>query len=129
MILVEARASAVGCDSSVSSIGDIVLVSSIGDMRIRTSKDLGIHFRERRRALGLSQADVAKRVGTSRQWVVDLERGKPRLEIALVLRAAEALDLVPRFDAAVAPSRAAPGSLGIVPIDLDAVIERARRTS
>ena len=113
----------------MSSIGDIVLVSSIGDMRIRTAKDLGILFRERRRELDLSQADLAKKVGTSRQWVVDLERGKPRLEIGLVLRAAEALDFVTRFDPTATLSRDAAVSLGIAPIDLDAVIERARRKS
>ena len=98
-------------------------------MRIRTAKDLGIRFRERRRELDLSQADLAKKIGASRQWVVDLERGKPRLEIGLVLRAAEALDLVTRFDSTASLSRDPVASLGITPIDLDAVIERARRKS
>jgi y4mF family transcriptional regulator len=75
----------------MSPYGDFVLVSAFGDMRFRTPEDLGILLRERRTALGLSQAALAERVGVSRQWIVDLEQGKPRLEIGLVLRTAEAL--------------------------------------
>ncbi len=62
-------------------------------MRFRTSDDLGALLRERRTALGLSQAALGKEVGASRQWVVDLERGKPTLALGLVLRACEALKI------------------------------------
>ena len=60
---------------------------------IHTSDDLGVAVRERRRELGLSQQQLADRLGVSRQWIVGLEGGKPRAEIGLVLRALRSLDL------------------------------------
>lgn len=48
-------------------------------------------LRERRRELGLSQAEVAAQVGASRQWVIEVEKGKERAELGLVLRLAEVL--------------------------------------
>jgi len=52
-------------------------------MRIRTPIDLGALIRERRKALRLDQKTLAEKVGGSRQWIVDVEQGKPRLEIDL----------------------------------------------
>ena len=63
-------------------------------MRIRTPIDLGALIRERRKALRLDQKTLAEKVGVSRQWIVDVEQGKPRLEIGLVLRTADALGIV-----------------------------------
>jgi DNA-binding XRE family transcriptional regulator len=45
-------------------------------MRIRTPIDLGALIRERRRALRLDQKTLADKVGVSRQWIVDIEKGK-----------------------------------------------------
>lgn len=63
----------------------------------------GIHqvallVRERRRAAGLSQAALAQKVGVSREWVVRLEGGNPRMEIGKVLDTLYALDAVPTVD-------------------------------
>ena len=63
-------------------------------MRIRTPIDLGALIRERRKALRLDQKTLAEKVGVSRQWIVDVEQGKPRIEIGLVLRTADALGIV-----------------------------------
>ncbi len=60
---------------------------------IRTPDDLALAVRERRRDLGLSQQQLADRLGVSRQWVVALEAGHPRAEIGLVLRALRSLSL------------------------------------
>jgi HTH-type transcriptional regulator/antitoxin HipB len=60
-------------------------------MLIRTPSDLGALVRERRKALGLDQAELANRIGASRQWIVSLERGHPRAELALVLRTLDTL--------------------------------------
>lgn len=49
--------------------------------------------RERRLALGLSQADVAAQVGASRQWVIDMEKGKPRAELGMAFRLLEVLGI------------------------------------
>ena len=62
-------------------------------MRIRTPLDLGLVIRDRRRKLGLSQTELARKVGVGRQWVVSIERGKSRAELGLVLRTLSALDL------------------------------------
>lgn len=43
--------------------------------------------------MGLDQAELARRVGVTRQWVIDIEKGKPRAELGLVMRALHALEL------------------------------------
>lgn len=48
-------------------------------------------LRERRRQLGLSQAEVASQVGASRQWVIDIEKGKERAEIGMAFKLAQVL--------------------------------------
>ena len=60
-------------------------------MRVRTATDLGAFIRERRAKLGMDQSDLAKKAGTSRKWIVEVEQGKPRAEIGLVLRTLKAL--------------------------------------
>ena len=62
-------------------------------MRVRTPLDLGLIIRNRRRKLGLSQSALARRTGVGRQWLVEVERGKARAEIGLVLRTLAALDI------------------------------------
>lgn len=87
-------------------------------MLIRTPADLGAVIRERRKELKLGQAELARRIGTSRQWIVGVEQGRARAELGLVLRALDALDI--RLDSGVTPPRkAAP--------DLDAIVASARK--
>ena len=62
-------------------------------MPIRTPADLGAVIRERRKKLKLDQADLAARIGASRQWVIGVEKGRSRAEIGLLLRALNALGL------------------------------------
>jgi HTH-type transcriptional regulator/antitoxin HipB len=103
----------------LSSIDDTL--HSIGTMRIRTPQDIGLTIRERRLQLGIDQSDLARRVGVSRQWLVEIEKGKPRAEIGLVLRTLRELDLdVWLGDLPSTESQPAPE------IDLNRVIERAR---
>ena len=63
-------------------------------MRIRTPLDLGALIRERRIALRLDQKTLAAKVGVSRQWIVYVEKGKPRAEVGLLLRTIDALGIV-----------------------------------
>lgn len=91
-------------------------------MRIKTPDDLAILARQRRRALGLDQATLARRIGVSRKWIVDFEKGKPSVELSLVLQALKALDL-PLSVATEAGDGSAPA---IPPIDIDAIIRAAR---
>src|SRR5260370_16899325 len=62
-------------------------------MRIRTPADLGALIRDHRTKLGLDQKSLAQKVGVSRQWIVDVEKGKPRAEIGLLLRTISALGI------------------------------------
>ena len=62
-------------------------------MRIRTATDLGAFIRERRARLGMDQIVLAKKAGTSRKWLVEVEQGKPRAEIGLVLRTLKSLEI------------------------------------
>lgn len=62
-------------------------------MQVRTVRDLGAMVRTTRRAHGLTQADLADRLRVSRDWVVRLEQGSPRLETQKVLDALGVLGL------------------------------------
>jgi HTH-type transcriptional regulator/antitoxin HipB len=55
-------------------------------MELRTPRDIGGLIRAYRRALGLDQRGLAARVGVSRLWVSEVERGKPGASLGLVLR-------------------------------------------
>jgi HTH-type transcriptional regulator/antitoxin HipB len=91
-------------------------------MRIRTPADLGALIRERRRRLGLGQKSLAEKVGVSRQWIVEVERGKPRAEVSLVLRTLDALGIpLTGGDASKTENKSGPA-----PIDIDSIIASAR---
>ncbi|KQN25231.1 hypothetical protein ASE86_02960 [Sphingomonas sp. Leaf33] len=62
-------------------------------MRVKTVKDIGLLIRDRRRTLGWDQQMLADRVGVSRLWISEVENGKPRVQLDLVLRALAVLDL------------------------------------
>jgi HTH-type transcriptional regulator / antitoxin HipB len=61
-------------------------------VRVSGPRDLGALVRDRRRRLGMTQDELARRVGVSRQWVVGLEQGKARA-FGLVLRTLGVLGL------------------------------------
>ncbi len=60
---------------------------------INTPQDIGQTIRSRRKQLGWDQAKLADQVGVSRQWIINIEQGKPRAEIGLILRTLHVLDL------------------------------------
>lgn len=60
---------------------------------IVNSGDLAKIVRQRRCNLALSQAQLAAQVGVSRQWIIDIEKGKPRAELELTLTLLQALGL------------------------------------
>ncbi len=62
-------------------------------MLIRNPTDLGAFIRERRMKLGLDQAELAEKAGTSRKWLIEVERGKPRAAIGLILRTLRSLEI------------------------------------
>jgi HTH-type transcriptional regulator / antitoxin HipB len=81
----------------------------------------------RRRELGLSQAQLAERIGVSRKWVSEFERGKATAELGLVLRLLESLDLQVTITPTAQSNRArADGRVTSAPVDLDALLEEYR---
>ena len=93
-------------------------------MRIRTPLDLGLVIRDRRRKLGLSQTELARKAGVGRQWIVSIERGKSGAELGLVLRTFSALGLSITSETDDRPPRSADD---VTAIDIDAVVSNARR--
>ncbi|GAB3336231.1 helix-turn-helix transcriptional regulator [Chromohalobacter beijerinckii] len=63
---------------------------TLGD-RIRHSEDLGKLVRQARAEQSLLQIDLAGLAGTGNRFIVDLERGKPTLQLQKVL---DVLDLM-----------------------------------
>jgi HTH-type transcriptional regulator / antitoxin HipB len=100
-------------------------MSSFGDfMLIASATDLGLVIRDRRKALGLDQRTLAQRVGVSRQWIVEIESGKPRAEVGLVLRTLRALDVEIDVKVGARPKASKRDAADLV--DLDALIDKAR---
>jgi HTH-type transcriptional regulator/antitoxin HipB len=62
-------------------------------MQIRDARELGDFVREQRKAVGLSQGDLAARATVSRRWLSDLEAGKSTAEVGLVFKVISALGL------------------------------------
>ena len=67
-------------------------------------------MRDARLRQGLTQAELAGRIGTSRQWVISFERGKPVAEVGIVLKALAALGVVVDIVAT-------PATTGLVDLD------------
>ena len=62
-------------------------------MRISTPADLAAEIKAARKHAHLTQDQLASLIGASRSWVKRLERGEPRVELELTLRAAHAVGL------------------------------------
>ena len=92
---------------------------------ITSIHDVAAAVRGRRQKLGLSQADVARLAGVSRQWVSEFESGKPTAELGLVIRLLDALRLSISLDERDGGSRTSLPSVSR-PVDLDALLDEYR---
>ncbi len=63
--------------------------------------DLGIRISERRESLGLSKQDLARKLGTTVSWVIDLERSGWRWRNKSLIRVSQVLDM-PQLELAIA---------------------------
>ena len=84
-------------------------------------------IKDRRRALGLDQADLAAQIGVSRLWVNQVERGKPGASLGLILRALAAVGVEITGDASgeAGGKRPYDGAPVISP-DINAIVAGAR---
>lgn len=64
---------------------------------------LGAAIKGRRLDLGWTQARLAERAGTSRAWIVAVEKGKATAEVGAVLRTLTALGLRVDVDTSTEP--------------------------
>ncbi|QCJ00767.1 helix-turn-helix domain-containing protein [Agrobacterium larrymoorei] len=64
----------------------------------KTAQDLGQAIKQRRKNLGWTQAELARRSGTGDRFVIELEAGKPscQLEKALIVARTVGLELIDR---------------------------------
>lgn len=92
-------------------------------MIIRTPLELGATIKDRRRRLHLGQHDLAAKVGVSRQWVIDVEKGKRGTEIGLIFRALAVLGIT--LQAGEGAPAAKKTAAGVA--DIDAIVAKARR--
>ncbi len=92
-------------------------------MKIISVRDLANAVRGRRQDLGLSQANLAKRAGVSRPWIGDVESAKPTVEIGLVLRLLDTLDL----GVDLAPAEREKADDPPTSVDLDVLLDEYRR--
>jgi HTH-type transcriptional regulator/antitoxin HipB len=61
--------------------------------RTINSAVIGSLVREARTTAGLSQTELGHRIGASRFWVAQFEKGKPGAELGLAIKALEAVGL------------------------------------
>jgi y4mF family transcriptional regulator len=77
-----------------SSAQDLPLGHSIGsETPIRSSVQLGAVIREQRKRLALKQLDLAGLGNTGNRFIVDLENGKPTVQLQKVLDLMDLLGL------------------------------------
>jgi HTH-type transcriptional regulator / antitoxin HipB len=101
----------------------IIYIMSIA---IRTPNEVGALIRDRRRALKMNQAELAQRIGVSRLWVNQVERGKPGASLGLVLRALNAVG----GNLSTTIENTAAGETQPNPVfayDINAIVEAARK--
>ena len=77
----------------------LLIVNNDGVMRILKTVELGRYVATSRRDRGLTQSELAEAIGTSRFWVIRAERGEPRIELGLVLRALRFLEVTVQLTA------------------------------
>jgi len=91
-------------------------------MKVRSVDDIAALIRDRRRALALDQATLAKRIGVSREWIIGIEKGNPNARLDLVLRTLAALGVSLEVDGG---EGVATGPDPVPDIDLDELVQAA----
>src|ERR1700722_16565936 len=117
------------CSRSLTLIQCRRTLTSGGNMRIRTPADLGALIRDHRTRLGLDQKSLAEKVGVSRQWIVDVEKGKRRAKIGVLARPFGAIG-IPLDAEKEGPRKPKDTSLSHdadAHVDIDAIVDSARR--
>lgn len=59
----------------------------------QTTKDIGAAVRKTRKAIGITQKDLALTSGTGLRFIIDLEKGKPTCQLVKVLTVLQTLGI------------------------------------
>jgi HTH-type transcriptional regulator/antitoxin HipB len=94
-------------------------------MLVKTPHDVGALIRERRKQKGLDQQALARSVGVSRKWIVEVEQGKPGAALGLILRTLAELGI--SLEISPSTSSAKPKKAASSSHDLDALIDSLKR--
>lgn len=103
---------------------------------IHNQRDLGAAVRERRHDRGWTQATLARKLGVTRDWVIDLEAGRGNPQLRYLLRALNVLglqlsvdrdDQVASFKTAGATRTGSRVHREVPVVDLDEVLAAQRR--
>lgn len=90
-------------------------------MNLKSVNDVAAVARDRRKQLGLTQADLASRIGVGREWVIKFERGKSTVELGIVMRALRELRLQVEL-------RPEPAVSSTQPDELDSILNATTRS-
>ena len=77
----------------MSDAGKPSTLAPTGEVVVRSSEDIGRVVQVRRAELGLLQLDLAGRARTGNRFIVELERGKPTLQLQKALDVLSSLGL------------------------------------
>jgi len=64
-----------------------------GNMNVSNASEFGARLRAKRKALGVTQKELAMASGTGLRLIIDLEKGKPTCQIGKAFAVARALGL------------------------------------
>ncbi len=102
-------------------------IVTLGPMLIRRPSELGAIIAAARRARTLTQGDLAQRLGVSRVWLGQIERGKASARIDLVFRVLNELDVTLTADigdqSTTGTAEASSQSGFDIDIDIDAIAD------
>lgn len=98
-------------------------------MEVATAADVGRLIRAARTRRAMSQAELAAAAGVSRRWLVDLEAGKPRAELALTLKVLAVLGVGLHTDAPETPRSSPAAPTTNSDVDLDEHLAALMRTN
>jgi transcriptional regulator with XRE-family HTH domain len=93
-------------------------------MRVQAVREIANTVRGRRLELGMSQQQLATKVGVSRKWLNEFESGKAHANMAAIMRLLGALDLELTIDK---PSTSGANPSSRVRPNLDHVLEEYRK--
>ena len=67
-------------------------------MDVHSVRELSAVIRQLRRDQGWSQATLASKAGVGREWIIHLEKGRPTVELGLVMGTLKALGVRLRIE-------------------------------